>query len=159
MQRSSARRRIGNRAPLAAIELRQSSQSEQRSRSALILMIFMRLVALLCLSEGLVQWTSVLVSSPDGRSPLVLLSAKAISAVVFFALIEPIAAVGLWLGAPWGAVIWLGSTGVQLFVIVTMPGFFDHSALLGAGNVALLAIYGLLVLRIARAEKRRPEAG
>lgn len=158
MQRSSARRRIGNRAPLAAIQLRQSPQSEQRSQSGLLLMVFMRLAALLCLSEGLVQWTFVLVSSSDGRSPLVLLSTKAIAAVVFFALIDPIAAVGLWLVAPWGGVIWLGTVGVQLFVIITMPGFFDHAVLMGVTNVALVAIYGLLVWRIARAEQQRLDA-
>ena len=150
MQRSSARRRIGNRAPLAAIELRQSAQPEARSRAALLLMVFMRLTALLWLCEGLVQWNSVLVTTVDGRSGLVYLTTPAIIAVVFFGVIDLIAAVGLWLATPWGGVIWLVTAGAQLFVIVIMPGFYDHPVLTGLVAVALVGLYLALTWQVAR---------
>ena len=46
------------------------------------------------------------------------------AATVYFAVIELVAAVGLWLATPWGAVVWL-TTVVSMAVIELMfPGIF-----------------------------------
>ena len=152
MQRSSARRRIGNRAPIAAIELRQSAATEERSRASLLLVVLMRFVALLWIVEGLMQWDWVLRSGADGRSGLLALSAQAVVAVVFFGVIDLIAAVGLWFGTPWGGVIWLATAGAQLFVIVAMPGFYDHPVLMGLSTLLLVVLYVALLWQVVRAD-------
>ena len=152
MQRSSARRRIGNRAPLAAIELRQSTVTEERSRASLLLVVLMRIVALLWIVEGLLQWDWVLRTGADGRSGLLALSTQAVIAVVFFGVIDLIAAVGLWFGTPWGGVIWLATAGAQLFVIATMPGFYQHPVLIGLSTMVLVILYIALLYQISRAE-------
>jgi uncharacterized membrane protein (DUF2068 family) len=66
---------------------------------------------------------------------------------VFFAVIDLVAAVGLWLVAPWGAVIWLTSTVSMIVVHV----FFDQvygtdMAVIGAGALAILAYLALSIL-------------
>ncbi len=49
------------------------------------------------------------------------------TATVYFAVIELVAAVGLWLATPWGAVVWL-TTVVSMAVIELMfPGIYGGS--------------------------------
>src|ERR1700724_836257 len=45
-------------------------------------------------------------------------------ATVFFAVIDPVAGVGLWLAAPWGAVVWLTSVISMAAVEVLFPQIF-----------------------------------
>ncbi len=154
MQRSSAKRRVVTMAPIAAIALSKSPNGQETDRSGLLLVIFMRLIAALWVVEGLMQWSLVVVTDVDGRSGLAALSVSAVVAVVFFAVIDPIAAVGLWLATPWGGVIWLVTAGAQLFVIVTMPGFFDHPVLIGLADLGLIALYLVLTWQAASAQER-----
>ena len=85
----------------------------------------------------------------DGRSGLAALSLSAIVAVIFFAVINLIASVGLWLATPWGGVIWLVTAGAQLFVLVIMPGFFDHPVITALSNLVLVAAYLTLTWLVA----------
>ena len=49
------------------------------------------------------------------------------TATIYFAVIELVAAVGLWLATPWGAVVWL-TTVVSMAVIELMfPGIYGGS--------------------------------
>lgn len=154
MQKSSVKRRIASSAPLAAIVINTSPHRGEQDRSGLVLVIFMRLIAALWLAEGLIQWSLVVVTDVDGRSGLATLTVPAVVAVVFFAIINPIASVGLWLATPWGGVIWLVTAGAQLFVAVILPGFFDHPAMVVAFDVLLIAAYLVLTYRAASAEER-----
>src|SRR5262249_2076431 len=45
-------------------------------------------------------------------------------ATAFFSIIDLVAAVGLWLVAPWGAVVWLTSTVSLIVVHVFMPQIY-----------------------------------
>ena len=40
------------------------------------------------------------------------------SAVIFFGVLDLVAAVGLWLATPWGGVLWLLAAVSQIFVAV-----------------------------------------
>ena len=46
------------------------------------------------------------------------------TATIFFAVLNPVAAVGLWLVAPWGGVVWLLTLIAQFFVALLKPSFF-----------------------------------
>ncbi len=46
---------------------------------------------------------------------------------MFFAVIDLVAAVGLWLAAAWGAVVWLMSIASMLAVEVFFPQVFGAS--------------------------------
>ena len=71
---------------------------------------------------------------------------------MFFAVIDLVAAVGLWLAAAWGAVIWLTSVASMLVLAIFFPQVF------GGGLLALLLEGGLLGLYLWLALKSAQEA-
>lgn len=151
MQRSTAKRRVATAAPLAAIALKQPGGRDDRTRLGFALVLFMRVTAAIWIVQGLLQWGAVLGTGPGGVSPFSALAPAAMVAAVFFAVVDFIASVGLWLAAPWGGVIWLVAVGAQILVLVVMPGFFDHPLVTGLADVALMAGYLALVWFAAQA--------
>lgn len=145
MQRSSAKRRVASAAPQAAIALHPTRGRDRGSRLSLALIVFMRCTAAIWFAQGLLQWSAVLASTPDGQSPLAALAPVALAATFFFAVMDFVAAVGLWLAASWGGVLWLVAVGAQLLAIVVMPGFFDHPLLTGLADLVLISGYLALV--------------
>ena len=151
MQRSTAKRRIATAAPQAAIVLKPAG-GEDRTRFGFALLLFMRVTAATWIVQGLSQWIAVLTTGPDGVSRLSTLAPPAMGAAVFFAVVDFVAAIGLWLAAPWGGVIWLVAVGAQILVAVVMPGFLDHPLATGLVDVALMTGYLALVWFAAQAE-------
>lgn len=145
MQRSTAKRRVASAAPQAAIVLKPPGGHDDRTRFGFALISFMRFTAAVWIVQGLLQWGTVLSTGAGGLSPFSILAPPAMVAAVFFAVVDFIAAVGLWLAAPWGGVIWLVAVGAQLLVLVVMPGFFDHPLATGLIDVGLMAVYLALV--------------
>ena len=72
------------------------------------------------------------------------------TATVFFAVIDLVAAVGLWLAAPWGAVVWLTSAVSMAVVEVFFPQVFGGSILIVFFEAALLVLYLWLAIHAAR---------
>ncbi len=151
MQRSTAKRRVATAAPQAAIVLKAPGAREEGSRFGFALLAFMRATAAVWIIQGLLQWTAVLSTGAGGLSPFATLAPPAMVAAVFFAVADFVAAIGLWLAAPWGGVIWLVAVGAQILVLVVMPGFFDHPLVTGLVDVALMAAYLALVWFAAQA--------
>ena len=60
---------------------------------------------------------------------------------MFFAVIDLVAAVGLWLAAAWGAVIWLTAVASMLAVEIFFPQVFGGGMLIGLLEGGLLALY------------------
>src|SRR5258706_1500345 len=82
------------------------------------LMLFLRVMAGVSLCKGLYHWAVICGIGAPLPSGFDSYSTPYQVATVFFAVIDLVAAVGLWLGAPWGAgggvscVISLGALGV-----------------------------------------------
>jgi hypothetical protein len=121
----------------AAIRLGEPARiAGEENRAGLLLVVFMRLLAGLWVIQGLLQWSAILLPS----EPLFdNVSALRGGAVIFFAIYDLVAAVGLWLAAPWGGVIWLLGAIAQIFVALWLPAFF--SLLWTGANVILIVIY------------------
>ena len=130
---------------MAAIALKPTGIRDDQTRLGFALVIFMRVTAAVWIVQGLLQWGAVLVSGPDGASSFSALAGPAMVAAVFFAVVDFVASIGLWLAAPWGGVIWLVAVGAQLLVLVVMPGFFEHPILVGFIDLGLMAGYLVLV--------------
>jgi hypothetical protein len=122
--------------------LGEKARAEREAlRWGLVLVAFMRLLAGMWMIEGLAQWISVLTSSRplfDSMTPAVA------SAVIFFGVLDLVAAVGLWLATPWGGVLWLLAAVSQIFVAVALRHFFAAEALVIVSNFALILIYFVL---------------
>ena len=73
------------------------------------LVLFLRVMAALALLKGLYHWAIVCGFLSPSDATFEDSATPVQSATVFFGVIDLVAAVGLWLAAPWGAVVWLTS--------------------------------------------------
>jgi hypothetical protein len=64
-------------------------------------------------------------------------------------VIDLVAAVGLWLAAAWGAVIWLMSVASMLALEIFFPTVFGSGIMIGLVETGLLALYLWLALKSA----------
>ncbi len=129
----------------AAIRLGDSGEAGEKNAWGLILVVFMRLLAVLCVAQGLSQWSAVLLPH---RPLFDTVTPEWGAAVIFFAILDLLAAVGLWLATPWGGVLWLFRSVAQIFVALTIPSFF--SAVWIAANCLLILAYFALTWLAAR---------
>jgi Family of unknown function (DUF6163) len=114
------------------------------------LVLFLRVMAVLSIVKGLYHWAQVtgFVGAEDDAFENQPTAWQA--ATVYFAVIELVAAVGLWLATPWGAVVWL-TTVVSMAVIELMfPGIYGGSLFVVAGEAFMLAAYLALAWMAAR---------
>ncbi len=132
--------------PEAAIRLGVSLREARESRWGLVLVIFMRLLAGLWIAQGLAQWAGFLLPT---ESLFDQMTAGRTAAVIFFSVLDLLAAVGLWLATPWGGVLWLFAALSQILVAVAMPRFF--TPLWVGADVILIALYFALTWRAGRA--------
>jgi hypothetical protein len=114
------------------------------------LVFFLRLMAVASIVKGLYHWAQVtgfIGGEEDAfeNQPMAWQAATA-----YFAVIELVAAVGLWLATPWGAVVWL-TTVVSMAVIELMfPGIYGGSLMVVGVEAAMLAAYLALAWMAAR---------
>src|SRR5713101_104788 len=114
------------------------------------LIVFLRAMAAVSLCKGLYHWAIICGMNAPFPSGFDSYSTSYQVATVFFAVIDPVAGVGLWLAAPWGAVVWLTSVISMAAVEVLFPQIFGGSILLVVIEMTLLVMYLGLVLMAAR---------
>jgi len=113
------------------------------------LVLFLRVMAGVSMLKGLYHWSRLVGIGMSGD----LFEYHSIAwqaATVFFAVLDLVAAVGLWLAAAWGAVIWLMSVASMLALEVFFPQVFGASLIAGLIETALLCLYLLLALKAAQ---------
>ena len=118
------------------------------------LVLFLRIMALLSIVKGLYHWAQVtgFVGGEEEAFENQPMAWQA--ATIYFAVIELVAAVGLWLATPWGAVVWL-TTVVSMAVIELMfPGIYGGSLVVVGGEALMLG--GYLALAWMAARERPP---
>jgi hypothetical protein len=114
------------------------------------LVLFLRVMAGVSLLKGLYHWAQIcgIGASPGEGFETHTIAWQA--ATVFFAVLDLVAAVGLWLAAAWGAVVWLSSVVSMAVVEVFFPRVFGGSYLIVLIEMALLGIYLWLAIVSAR---------
>ena len=114
------------------------------------LVLFLRVMAVVSILQGLYHWAQVTGFAGGEDEAFENQSMAWQAATVYFAVIELVAAVGLWLATPWGAVVWL-TTVVSMAVIELMfPGIYGGSLVVVAMEVVMLAAYLALAWMAAR---------
>ncbi|HET9685657.1 MAG TPA: DUF6163 family protein [Pseudolabrys sp.] len=114
------------------------------------LVLFLRAMAAISMIKGLYHWAQVIGISFGEALPFEYHSIAWQTATVFFAVIDLVAAVGLWLAAAWGAVIWLTAVASMLAVEIFFPQVFGGGWLTGVLEGALLILYLWLALKSAQ---------
>jgi hypothetical protein len=118
------------------------------------LVLFLRIMAAVSLAKGLYHWGQV---CGIGAAPNATFETHSLpwqSATVFFAVIDLVAAVGLWLAAAWGAVVWLTSVVSMAMVELFFPSIYGGSIFVVLVELSLLGVYLWLAICSAR---ERPE--
>jgi hypothetical protein len=133
---------------LEPVHAGQGEASSEKWATRLVL--FLRVMAAGALVKGLYYWAIVCgvgAPSPAGFDSYAL---PYQSATVFFAVIDLVAAVGLWLAAPWGAVVWLTSVISMAAVEALFPQIYGGRIWVVLVELALLSAYLWLALLSAR---------
>ena len=113
------------------------------------LVIFLRVMAVLSMAKGLYHWAVVsgVTGPPDGFE---YQPTPWQTATVFFAVIDLVAAVGLWLAAAWGAVVWLTACVSMAAVEVFFPQVYGGRLIVVGVEGVLLFAYLALAIQSAR---------
>jgi Family of unknown function (DUF6163) len=134
--------------PGSAIRLENPRKSGQTHWGSL-LVIFMRVLAGLWICQGLAEWALVLL---PGQPLFDSLPGAMSAAIIFFAIADLVAAVGLWLATPWGGALWLFAATSQIFVAVAIKNSISMSWIMV--DIVLIAVY--FVLTFKASEVREP---
>ncbi|HET6492620.1 MAG TPA: DUF6163 family protein [Burkholderiales bacterium] len=117
------------------------------------LVLFLRVMAALSLLKGLWHWAQVTGFVDVGSGGFIARPLPWQAATVFFSVIDLVAAVGLWLTAAWGAVVWLTAVVSMAAVEVLFPQVYGgHMAVVAIQAAMLFAYLGLAVM----AARERP---
>jgi hypothetical protein len=138
--------------PSDMLEPVRASQAPTAGTWTDYLVLFLRLMAAVSLLKGLYHWAQVCgigVPADDGFEAHTVAWR---TATVFFAVFDLVAAVGLWLAAAWGAVVWLTAVVSMAAVEVFFPQVYGGSTMIVLIEMTLLGMY--LFLAIASARER-----
>ena len=114
------------------------------------LFLFLRGVAAFLLLEGIIHWAVILGIGDGAASRFEAMPMAAQAAVIWAAIIDPIAGVGLWLRAGWAIVLWLLATLTQVVLGVWAPAGMTRLMLFTLVELALVVAYAVLSIRAAR---------
>jgi len=114
------------------------------------LVFFLRIMAVIAIAKGLYHWAQVTGFVGGEEDAFENQSMAWQTATIYFAVIELVAAVGLWLATPWGAVVWL-TTVVSMAVIELMfPAIYGGSLTVVVMDAVMLAAYLTLAWMASR---------
>jgi hypothetical protein len=131
--------------PLRALD--QTAEAEHDDIWTTRLIWFVRVMAGISMLKGLYHW-AVLCGVGDGPYSMFEVGPMPWrAATVFFAVIDLVAAVGLWLAAAWGGVVWLTAAISMAAVELLFPDIYGGRSWVIFLELAAIATYlGLTVL-------------
>jgi hypothetical protein len=140
-----AREPIDELAPVHADEER-GPESAWTAR----LVLFLRLMAGVSMLKGLYHWAAVcgFIGARDGG--FMGHGTQWQTATIFFAVIDLVAAVGLWLAAPWGAVVWLTAAVSMAVIDLFFQQVYGPQPVVVALEGLVIAAYLFLAIQAAR---------
>src|SRR5262249_5415160 len=112
--------------------------------------MFLRMMAVISFGKGLYHWAVICGIGAPLPSGFESYSTPYQVATVFFAVIDLVAGVGLWLAAPWGAVGWVPSIHSVGAGGVLFPQIFGGNIWVIVAELFLLGGYLWLALMAAR---------
>jgi hypothetical protein len=113
------------------------------------LLWYMRTLAWVWVGKGLFNWAIILGALP-GLGVFTTMALPLQATIVAFACFDLLAAVGLWLAAPWGGAIWLLCAVVEAASPVLSPRAASIGYFAAALNIVLAIGYFLLSWRAVR---------
>jgi hypothetical protein len=133
----------------------QSGERPLKVRWDGVLVAFFRALAIAQVLKGLVHWALILGGTDTIQAGVLNADPEWFAANIYFAVIDPVAAVGLWLTSSWGAVLWMLAAGSQIAMSAFFPEVFGPLWVLAIWNVLLIAVYGWLSWQAAGVNQQR----
>ncbi len=128
-------------APLPAIRpIGAAGERPAAMRWARTLVWFMRTLAVVWIAKGLFAW-SIVLGIDRAVADFIELPAVMRGTIGFFAVCDLMAAVGLWLAAPWGGVLWLICAATEAAAPLLGKQASMTSAVGLVLDVALIGVY------------------
>jgi Family of unknown function (DUF6163) len=134
--------------PINALE--RSDVGEPEGRWTARFMLFLRIMAGVSLLKGLYHWGLVIGVGHGPFSAFETSSPAWQAATIYFSVIDLVAAVGLWLAAAWGGVVWLTATISMAAIELLFPQVYGGRILVIFAELAMLATYFVLTVAAAR---------
>src|SRR6516162_1344666 len=117
------------------------------------LVLFLRAIAVVSMLKGLYHWAAVCgIIGEEGGFEAHVQSWQATT--VFFSVIDLVAAVGLWLVAAWGAVVWLTSTVTMIMVQLFFDQVYGTDIIIIMVGALMILAYLILSVLAAREQPR-----
>jgi hypothetical protein len=114
------------------------------------LVLFLRIMAVISVTKGLYHWAQVTGFIGGEEEAFESQPMAWQTATVYFAVIELVAAVGLWLATPWGAVVWLTTVVSMAIIELMFPAIYGGSLTVVALEALMLGAYLALAWMAAR---------
>lgn len=114
-----------------------------------VLIWFMRLTALVWLAKSVASWAAILDVIP-GLRPFTTEPFGRQATLVYFAVMDATAAIGLWLTSAWGGVVWLLAVTSMLTLAVLTPQLLQMPLLVVLIEAVVVMVYFVLSWRAAR---------
>jgi hypothetical protein len=114
-----------------------------------VLVWFLRAMAIVWLVTGLGHWAILLGVFP-GDAPFEGRPLAFQATITYFAVIDLVAAVGLWLTSTWGGVMWLLAVMSDLILAIFFPQIIGHGLLTIAALIVLVGAYFVISWLAAR---------
>jgi fatty acid desaturase len=114
------------------------------------LVLFLRIMAVISVTKGLYHWAQVTGFIGGEEEAFESQPMAWQTATVYFAVIELVAAVGLWLATPWGAVVWLTTVVSMAIIELMFPAIYGGSLMVVALEALMLGAYLALAWMAAR---------
>ncbi len=127
----------------------ERSATARKSTWDTALIWFMRVTALIWLAKGVWSWIQILDAWPGGR-PFEAEPFGRQAAIVYFAVIDATAAIGLWLTSAWGGVIWLLAVTSSVTLALLTPLLLPMPVALIGAQISIVLIYFRLSWSAAR---------
>ena len=110
---------------------------------------YMRTLSWVWVAKGLFNWAIILGVFPGARD-FAIMTLPLQATIIAFACLDLLAAVGLWLAAPWGGAIWLLCAVVEAASPFMVPRAASIGLFAALLNIVLIVGYFALSLRAMR---------
>lgn len=129
-------------------------QGEQPQRSLLlswsfVLVCLLRIIAIVWVGKGLLSWAAIFGYGIGFEG----MSTTSQATTIYFAVIDLVAGVGLWLTSTWGGVLWLLAVMSHLILGVFVPRSVTINVFAIASQIGLICAY-LTISWLASREER-----
>jgi len=114
------------------------------------LVLFLRVMAGVSMLKGMYHWSLVLGIGDGSGSTFEAAAMPWQAATIFFAVIDLVAAVGLWLAAAWGGVVWLTASISMASIELFFPQVYGGRLWIAIPEFLAIVVYIGLALMAGR---------